>query len=300
MPKEVFATLLLPGITPDQLWPLLTEAGNLAQWFCEAAEVDLPGGVYRFWGRYTPDTPQATAHQTRLDGWTEPATDGSGGWLSFGWHLRGQDTHIELTLAPADGGTEIKVHHGALGERMNSKGALHDFWYSVLANLELYALTGRRQQLVEYGARPGTSLQVEVEIAAPAAAIFPYLIEPGFMARIWQDEKVQVEPRVGGVYDYGWETGGPRRILALDPPRLLSFSWLYPPETVESTVTWRLTDLTEDVTRLSLTHEGFPAGDDHEEYRAGWFSFLALIKGMVELGGRWSQIVLTGSAHGAA
>jgi len=299
MSKEVFATLTIPGMTPGEVWPLLTEAGHLTKWLAEQAEADLAAGVYRFWGKYTPDVPNASAGHMQLTGFSTPAGNGAAR-LSINWQLRGQATTVEFTLAPSAEGTELKVHHAALGERMNQKGALHDFWYSVLSNLRLYALTGRAQQLVEYGALPGTSMTVEVAIASSPEAIFRYLIEPEFIAKVWQDENVQVEPVVGGVYDYGWSTGGPRRILAVDPPRLLSFSWLYPPETEESTVTWQLSDLGNGMTRLSLTHAGFIAGTDHEEYRAGWFSFLALIKGLVELGARWSCIIVKGSAHGEA
>jgi uncharacterized protein YndB with AHSA1/START domain len=299
MSKEVNATLQIPGKAPAEIWPLLTEGAHLVHWFAEHAAVELPG-EYRFWGKYTPDTPGPDSRHVAQVAASAPDVAGTGGRLSFAWHLRGQDTQLALMLAPADGGTELRLQHSGLGERINQNGAVHDFWYTVLSNLRLYALTGRPQQLVEYGPRPGTGMTVEVEVAAAPEAIFPYLIEPEFMARVWQDENVRVEPVVGGVYDYGWQTGGPRRILALDPPRLLSFSWLYPPETAESVVTWRLAALDSGHTRLSLTHEGFTAGDDHEEYRAGWFSFLALIKGMVELEGRWSRIVLKGSQHGEA
>jgi len=300
MAKELFATLLIPGVTPGEVWPMLTDAQRLTHWFCASAEVDLQGGIYHFWGRFTPDTPEPDATVITLEMWAAPDSAGHGGQLNYTWLLREQETVVAITLEPQGEGTVVKVHHSALGERLNSKGAVHDFWYSVLANLRLYALTGRQQQLVEYGAMTGSRLEVEVEIAAPAERIFRYLIEPQSMGEIWGEDTIKVEPQVGGVYDYGWAAGGPRRILALDPPHLLSFTWLYPPETEESTVTWQLTELGAGITRLSLTHEGFAPGTDHEEYRAGWFSFLAIIKGLNELGERWTKIDITGSPHGEA
>lgn len=299
MSKEVRATLVIPGKAPDEIWPLLAQGAQLEQWFCEAAAVDLAQARFDFWGRYTPDTPGPGAGHVSSVAAAPPDGNGNGGRLSFAWQLRGQPTRVELSLHAAGDGTELKLHHSALGERLNQKGALHDFWYSALENLRLYALTGRPQQFVEYGALAGTSMTVEVEIAAPPERVFQLLIEPAQMARLWDDERIAVEPRVGGVYDYGWKEGGPRRILALDPPRLLSFSWLYPPETEESTVTWRLAAI-DGGTRLSLTHEGFIAGADHEEYRAGWFSFLAIIKGISELESRWTRVRMQGSAHGEA
>jgi uncharacterized protein YndB with AHSA1/START domain len=299
MSKEVLAVLEIPGKPPAEVWPLLAEARHLERWLAEHAETNLAAGVYRFWGRCTPDTPAADAAAQQLTACSGPDNAGQAS-LSFAWQLRGQATSVELALVPGDAGSQVIVRHSALGDRINKKGAVHDFWYSALENLRLYAVTGRAQQLVEYGPRPGTSMSVEVEIAAPPEAIFPLLIEPAQMARLWDDEQIRVEPVVGGAYDYGWKDGGPRRILALDPPRLLSFSWLYPPETEESTVTWQLEDCGGGLTRLRLTHEGFAAGDDHEEYRAGWFSFLAIIKGIVELGARWTRVRMRGSQHGEA
>lgn len=300
MSKELYATVEIPGVSPAQLWPLLTEAGQLTQWFCEHAAVNLPAGSYSFWGRSTPDTPAEGAAQTRLGEWSAPDSAGQGGKFSFTWHLRGQDTQVEYSIASTTAGCELTVHHTSLSERLTSKAAVHDFWYTVLENLRLLAVTGRPQTLPEYGPKPGSSLMLQLEIAAPAADIFRYLIDPEWMSKLWNDEKIVVEPHPGGVYDYGWKEGGPRQIVALEAPRLLSFTWLYPPETEETVVTWRLEDLAAGRTRLSLTHSGFPTDYDDEEYRAGWFSFLAIIKGLCELGERRTRVHMRGSEHGEA
>jgi uncharacterized protein YndB with AHSA1/START domain len=300
MPHELHATVVIPGQAPGEVWPLLADGALLAQWFCASAAVDLPGGVFQFWGRCTPDTPDAAAPAGTLGAWAAPDSTGQGGRLAFGWHLRGQETQVEFALMPQAGGTELRMRHSGLGGRTQGQAALHDFWYAALENLRLRAMTGRTQQTAEYGPRLATRLRLELDIAAPAEDIFRCLLDPQWMARLWDDTGIVVEPRVGGVYSYGWPDGGPRRILALDPPHLLRFSWLYPPETEESTVTWCLTDRGGGVTRLALTHEGFAAGVDHEEYCAGWFSFLAIIKGIMELGAGWTRVRIDGSAHGAA
>ena len=52
------------------------------------------------------------------------------------------------------------------------------------------------------------------------------------------------------------------------------------------------------ITRLTLEHGGFAADYDDEEYRAGWFSFLAAIKALVELGADWSRVSVKGVEHG--
>lgn len=298
MSKEIFAELMIPGKAPAEVWPLLSESNQLTAWFCEYAEIDLPGGSFNFWGRHTPDTPAADSGHVRLADWAAPDATGSSARLAFAWRLRGQDTHVVIELAPMAGGTQVKLHHSALAERLERKGSLHDFWIAAIENLRLCALSGRRQQFVEYGALPGTSMAAAVDIAAPAEEIFRCLIEPEWMAKLWNDMQITVEPVVGGVYSYGWSDGGPKQILALDPPQLLSFSWRYPPETEDSVVTWRLFDLGGGMTRLSLTHEGFLPGVDHEEYRAGWFSFLAIIKGICELDERWTRVSVRGGEHG--
>jgi uncharacterized protein YndB with AHSA1/START domain len=301
MSKEILARVNIPGIGPQQVWPLLSSAPALGRWFCEHAEVDLPAGRFNFWGSLTPDTPARGAGHLRLRDWSEPETGtGEGGAIAFDWFLRGQQTGVTISLAPSADGTEVAVQHSALGERLTSKGAVHDFWYTVLENLRLLALTGRGQALPEYGPKPASSLMVQVDISAPPAEIFRCLIEPAWMAKLWNDESIKVEPMPGGIYDYGWKEGGPRHIVQIDAPRLLSFTWVYPPETQETLVTWRLDEIGDGLTRLSLTHSGFAPDYDDEEYRAGWFSFLAIIKGICELGDRWQRVSIKGIAHGEA
>lgn len=297
MGKAVTASVLVPGVTPARVWNLLTDAEQLKGWFCEQAEVDLPGGVYRFWGKYTPDTPGPLSQHVKLVSFAPPGA-ASQAQLAFTWQLRGVETTVQYELASQDGGTATTVKHGSLPERVLSQGAIHDFWYTSFEALRLLAVTGKPQSLPQYGPKLGPALMLEVDIAAPREQVFRCLIEPEWMSKLWGDEHIKVEPAVGGVYDYGWGDGGPRRITAFDPPGLLSFTWLYPPETEETTVTWRLAELDGGITRLSLEHSGFAPDYDDEEYRAGWFSFLAIIKGICELGDAWQRVSVKGTSHG--
>jgi uncharacterized protein YndB with AHSA1/START domain len=217
--------------------------------------------------------------------------------LSISWLLRRAATRVEYSLAARDGGTQLRVKHSGLPERAGRQGALHDFWIAKLEILRLYAVTGRLQTQLRYGPQPGPRLALALEISGSATDVFRYLIEPEYVAKLWEDEQVQIEPWTGGKYDYGWENGGPKQVLAIEAPRLLSFSWRYPPETVDTTVTWRLAE-TDGVTSFSLEHSGFAPDDDGEDYRAGWFSFLAEIKALVELGADWSRVEIKGVKHG--
>jgi uncharacterized protein YndB with AHSA1/START domain len=299
MNKEITATLHIPGISPAQVWAAFSDATALTEWFSEHAEVDLANKRFSFWGKHTPDTPGLGSGHVHLQDWAAPSEE-TPGRLSFQWRLRGQDTTAEIGIAAGGDGTDVTVHHGALSDRITHKGAVHDFWYTVLENLRLFVLTGKPQDLPEYGPKPGDALRIGTLIAAPAAEVFRYVAEPDYIAKVWDDKNVTVDLRPGGTYSYGWEQGGPREVVAVDPPHMLSFTWRYPPETEDSVVTWRLDVAGADVTRLSLEHKGFSADHDDEEYRAGWFSFLAIMKGICELGDRWSRVQLTGVPHGEA
>lgn len=297
MPKDLRAEVLIPSTAPSRIFQLLTEASHLRCWLAAEAECDVAAGVFSFWGRATPGTPDAAARAVRLLSCSPPVGGGSGAELSFAWTLRGNETAVQITLAAEEGATRLSLTHRNLAERAGSVGSIHDFWIVALENLRLYTATGRAQALLAYGPKPAPAISLSVEVHGSVEEVFSYLIQPERVGMLWGDEQVVIEPRVGGVYDYGWKDGGPRRILALDPPRLLSFSWLYPPETAETVVTWRLEE-NDGITRLTLEHSGFTPEYDDEEYRAGWFSFLAIIKGLVELGGAWTRVSVEGVPHG--
>jgi uncharacterized protein YndB with AHSA1/START domain len=298
MAKDLEALLFIPRTTPSVVFALLTDSHLLSAWFAEAADVELAARCYSFWGRFTPETPSRADERSSLVRFTAPV-DGAAETtvLSISWLLHGAVTRVEYSLAARAGGTQLRVLHSGLPDRTEGQGALHDFWIAKLETLRLYAVTGRPQTQLRYGSQPGARLALAQEISGNAADVFRYLIEPECVARVWEDEHVLIEPRVGGKYDYGWEKGGPKQVLALEPPRLLSFSWRYPPETEDTTVTWRLAER-DEVTDLSLEHSGFAQDYDGEDYRAGWFSFLVAIKSLVELGADWTRVVCKGAAHG--
>lgn len=299
MAKDLDAQVFFPRTAPGVVFALLTDSHLLSAWFAEAAEVDLAARSYTFWGRCTPEIPSRADEVASVIRFSAPIAGAAETTvLSISWLLRGVATRVEYSLAARDGGTQLRVVHSGLPDRVEGQGALHDFWIAKLETLRLYALTGKPQTQLRYGAPPGAGFKLMLEIGASAAEIFKYLIEPEYVAQLWDDKNVVIEPRVGGKYDYGWEKGGPRQILELDAPRLLSFSWRYPPETEDSTVTWRLAEQ-DGITYLSLEHNGFAPDADNEDYRAGWFSFLVEIKALVELGADWTRVVVKGSEHGA-
>lgn len=276
---------------PEQVFRLLSDTESLTRWFCQAARIDLAGGEYSFWGQYTPETPAENSGHVRLVDYTAPAA------LSFSWQLRDTETRVAYRLEAEGDGTLLTVEHSGLAPRPEPDGAMHDFWYIALENLRLLAVSGEQQQLVSYLPKRGPSLELSVDIRGAAGDVFEKITKPAEIDRYYGNG-AQVELRVGGKFDYGWPDGlGPVKILELEPARKLVYSWKYD-EPYETVVTWSLAE-SGGRTRLTITHSGFSEDYDSEGYRAGWFSFLAIIKGMVELGHGWSMVEIGGMAHGA-
>ena len=88
---------------------------------------------------------------------------------------------------------------------------------------------------------------------------------------------------------------GPIRILEIDPPRKLAYSWQYDPDG-ETAVHWTLEE-SGGRTRLELLHDGFDADRLVEDYRTGWLKFLNEIKSMVEIGPDWKPSKLGSPDH---
>ncbi|HEY7233272.1 MAG TPA: SRPBCC domain-containing protein [Gemmatimonadaceae bacterium] len=139
----------------------------------------------------------------------------------------------------------------------------------------------------------------QIEIAAPAARIFEALTEPAQLLAWWGDRSSfpsthwELDPRVGGKWLSRWRgtdgstfaLGG--EILALDPPRLLSYSWWderypgLPPTTVRYELTPAPTG-----TLVTMTHDGFDdVRADFDDYNGGWSTVMRKLRAHAESGG---------------
>lgn len=122
-----------------------------------------------------------------------------------------------------------------------------------------------------------------VRVAAPPEVVFPYFTDPA-LAVTWLAEKVDLDPRPGGVFlldiDGGHAHGS---YLEVDPPRRVVFTWGIPGDTLlpagSSTVEVELVAEGDD-TVVTLSHRDLPAGrrPDHQE---GWERHLARLVGAV-------------------
>lgn len=138
----------------------------------------------------------------------------------------------------------------------------------------------------------------QIEIAVPPSRVFAALTEPAQLLAWWGDRATypsthwELDPRVGGTWLSRWRApdgssfalGG--EVLALDPPRLLAYSWWderYPGLPL-TTVRYELAP-TSVGTLLTLRHTGFDATRaDFDDYHGGWSEVTRRLRAHAESG----------------
>ncbi|MEO8452556.1 MAG: SRPBCC domain-containing protein [Gemmatimonadota bacterium] len=124
-----------------------------------------------------------------------------------------------------------------------------------------------------------------VEIDTPPERVFAALTTPGELIQWWTDPalcvstKWEMDLRVGGVWSSRWRwtangdefsLGG--EVVALEPPRLLVYSWRdgrYP-NLAPTTVRYEI-EARPGGARIRMTHSGFdPVRADFDDYNGGW------------------------------
>jgi uncharacterized protein YndB with AHSA1/START domain len=256
-----------------RVYQALTDNAALATWFAEYADVSLAERRYDFWGRYTPDAPdRAGGRHTLID-----VRDGRR--LAYEWRLRAAATTVEIELTEQAGATAVTVTHRGVPERRVNEVSFHDIWETALVNLQSWVETGRIGLRPDYLCIPDDAIELTIDIDAPAAAVFAAISEPAQLDR-YIGHGARVEPRAGGVMDFGWGDGGPMRILEIAPNERLSYSWNHndPHDTV---VTWTLAG-SGGRTRLTLVHSGFSVDHKPDGYYPGWTAFMNDIRLVAE------------------
>jgi uncharacterized protein YndB with AHSA1/START domain len=268
---------------PSQVvFQALSDSTALMTWFAEYADVSIPEKHYDFWGRFTPETPnRAQGRHPLLE--MEPNRQ-----LKFGWHLREEDTTVEIHLSPQEQQTVVSVEQKNISASHDiSVYSFEDFWFLSLENLRRY-LDGKTASVrCDFSAIKPGDIHCEIEIDGPAEAVFSALIKPEELNR-WIASQATVEPEVGGRYDFGWKGGGPVKILELVPNQKLATLW---PEETETVVTWTLAE-SRGKTRLILVHSGFAPGQRTDGLQSGWLNFMNWIKSLVEYGPAWQPPTL--------
>jgi len=266
------------GATPEAVYGALTDAAALEAWLAEHAKAAIDSGIFEFWGRFTPEGERG--RQRLLV--AEP-----GQRLRFSWTLQDAETDVDITLEPQDGGTQLALTHSDVAPRASGDSYwVGDLLMLSLANLASYCEGRGIGPRCDFTAFSDTEARGSVEIAASPTEVFASLIEPAQLNR-WIAERAEVEPEVGGRYDFGWDHG-PVKILELEPDKVLAYSWRHSWEQTggpDSTVVrWEL-EGSQGHTHLTIVHSGFGGtGRRTEGYQLGWMEFLASLKGMLEAG----------------
>jgi uncharacterized protein YndB with AHSA1/START domain len=271
------------GAAPGAVFAALTDGTALQAWLAEHAEVSLEGGVFEFWGRYTPEGERG---RQRLISF-EPDRE-----LSFSWALAGAKTVVAIVLDREDGGTVLTLTHSDVPPRASDD----TYWVRDLLMLSLSNLASHCEgrsigPMCDFTAFRPDEARASVEIGAEPHEVFASLIEPEQLNR-WIAKKAEVDPRVGGRYDFGWDHG-PVKILELEADRALAYSWRHSweddlgPES--SVVRWELGG-SSGRTYLTIVHSGFGPDRRPEGYQLGWLEFLASLKRMHEIGADWRPV----------
>jgi uncharacterized protein YndB with AHSA1/START domain len=287
MTTQTYTLRVLIGAPPEAVYAALTDAAALRAWLAEHAEVAMDSGIFEFWGRFTPEGERG---RQRLLG-AEP-----GQRLRFSWTLEGAGTQVDITLEPQDGGTpltQLTLTHSNLAPRASGDSYwVRDLLMLSLANLASYCEGRGIGPRCDFTAFSDTEARASVEIAAPPTEVFASLIEPAQLNR-WIADRAEVEPEVGGRYDFGWDHG-PVKILELEPDKVLAYSWRHSFQDAEgpdaTVVRWEL-EGSQGRTHLTIVHSGFGGTKRRTEgYQLGWMEFLASLKRMHEAGAAWRPV----------
>ena len=133
MSASVRREVVLP-VRPEELWPALTEADRLAEWFAPDVRIDArPGGdaVFRWEDGARRAVIEEVEAPRRLSfRWSEADGEGQVGRVG---HSR-----VELTLDEVPGGTRLRVVETGIGETLPAVVAVlgsADAWPQMLSRL---------------------------------------------------------------------------------------------------------------------------------------------------------------------
>ena len=285
----------------ERVWRALTEPAELTRWFAEGVEVEpMPGGKFRFWGRWTYGAPPRERSHQRITRF-EPGRE-----IAFEWEIEGVESEVVLVLETAGVAAENAGSAGSAGSERTRLRLRHkfpappavphptelidDLWRLTLGNLDAHLRGGEGLALPDH-TDPNPEIRVSTVIDAPRERVYRALIEPEALNR-WIASDAEVEPRVGGRYRYGWRyevagrpvEGGPTRILELVENERVVTDWpdYRGDESREVTrVAWILESLGPKKTRVTIVHDGFSRAADASDYPFGWRGFLEKLKGSV-------------------
>ncbi|MBL8173177.1 MAG: SRPBCC domain-containing protein [Bryobacterales bacterium] len=287
MNSHTHTTVELP-FPAHAVYSAWTTETAVKQWLTPYARIDVPHGIFELWGAALPEAPTQPA--TRLLAVRENEM------IHFAWNVRGGEGTIEVELTARRESTHLSLRT-ALPPMKTGMAHPHDFFSTAIENLRRHLAGGTPAWLPHYGAQTHGDPSLHIEIEAPPDKVFDALITPAQLNRYIGPSAI-VEPHAGGRYTYGWQGGGPIKILDIEPNRKLSVNWHYPHENEEmpeTVVTWTL-EGSGNRTRLTLVHSGFAKKRPADDYRSGWMKYMNSMKSMLELGPLFTATHLEGPA----
>lgn len=257
----------------------LTSAEELGAWLAEHVAVDLPHR-YEFWG---PSTPEGDAPHQRLDHVDDRT-------VRFTWHVGGQDTTTEISLAEEGEDTVVSVSQShfpgweAMVAEQGVLGHLYTYWCLALANLVEH-VDGR--PLTPRCDFTSADLRASVEIAGPKDAVYRALTDADEYTR-WFGAEIGIEAWEGGRVAMGGFDANPApgKVLDLVEGERMTVDW-----GGGLTTAWELAE-SAGRTRLTFVQSGFVDGRPWYGAWTGWLSGVAELRRYVELGSAWTPMWL--------
>ncbi len=127
---------------------------------------------------------------------------------------------------------------------------------------------------------------VSMDIDTSPEAVFEGLIQPEQLNQ-WIASQAEVDPKVGGDFDYGWGAGGPYKVTEFEAGKKITYVWegyedIFP----ETVTTWTL-EGSGGRTRLTLVQSGFVTDLYQDGLYIGWHFFISWLRSLVEYDGQW-------------
>ena len=270
------------AVGADEAFSLVSDAAGLSEWFAEDVSIDPQvGGAFVFAGNgaYEPTSTTLTRYE-------------HGRLLAWDWPLHGVVGQVTLEVSPKDDDAgkarvEVTSSFSELPDMPRARELVDDLWRFHLGNLKALTEGGERVLLPDFG-DPTLEVRQSIHIAAPRAAVFQALVDPGMLKEWTMFGKPDVDLQIGGKYSYGWVYeagdktihGGPTRILELEQDVRLVTDWLDwrgDDTNYCQKITWLLQD-EDGGTMLTLVHDGFARAADISDFPFGWVGFLGGIK----------------------
>jgi uncharacterized protein YndB with AHSA1/START domain len=246
---------------------------------------------------------------------------------------------LEIRFRAEGGGTRVELEHRGWerlgGEAIESMQGYREGWGRIFGRLYPEAAARRAQAPGSGSRRAALALLAGLLLASPLAAAEPappaaspvdperaiHLAAdvPGPVAEVWKmwtteagiqtylAQAARVDPRPGGAYEVYFNLAAPQGergsegcvVLAVDPERMLSFTWNAPPKlpairAQRTHVVVRLTPLAADRTRVTLVQDGWGSGAEWDQafdyFTHAWGDFVLprlverFVKGPLDVG----------------